>query len=59
MDSNGTAIGRINDAVLNKHNLSIRGYVIHGSRWEETLEDLNLKKDVDPLLVDDLITEIT
>lgn len=49
-DANGHVIGRIKDAVVNKTTLSLRGFVVHGSRLEEALEALNIRKDVDPLV---------
>ena len=58
-DANGRVIGRITDAVVNKTTLSLRGWVVHGSRLEETLEALNLREDVDPLVTLADITAVT
>lgn len=59
IDPNGNKIGRIKDAVINKRFLSVRGFVIKGSTWEELLEDLGIKKDVDPLLPLNIIEKIS
>jgi sporulation protein YlmC with PRC-barrel domain len=59
IDPNGKNIGRIKDAVVDKRNLSVRGFVIKGGVWEELLEKLGIMKDVDPLLPMALIEKIT
>lgn len=56
---NNHTIGRIKDAIIDKKRLSVRGFIIHGSRFEETLETLKLIVDVDPLLYSEDIMEIT
>lgn len=58
-DANGQVIGRITDAVVNQTTLSLRGFVVHGSRLEEALEALNLREDVDPLVTLADITGVT
>ncbi|MHA2296892.1 MAG: PRC-barrel domain-containing protein [Candidatus Hodarchaeales archaeon] len=58
VDGNGKTIGRIKDAIVNKKDLIFRGFVIHGSKWEEMLEDINIKQDVDPLITPDLVVTI-
>lgn len=58
-DGQGQFIGRIRDAVVHKETLALRGFVVHGSLLEESLEALKLRKDVDPLISLDDITEIT
>lgn len=55
IDSDGNDIGTIKDAVVNMNSLNVRGFVIHGSRIEELMEDLKLRTDVDPLLSNDSI----
>jgi sporulation protein YlmC with PRC-barrel domain len=59
VDPNGNKLGRIKDAVVNRHSLSVRGFVIKGSVWEELLENLGIKKDVDPLLPIEIIEKIS
>jgi sporulation protein YlmC with PRC-barrel domain len=59
IDPNGKNLGRIKDAVVDKRNLSVRGFVIKGGAWEELLEKLGIMKDVDPLLPMALIEKIT
>ena len=49
-DVSGDKVGRINDLIINKKSLDVRGFVIHGSFAEELLENLNLRKDFDPLI---------
>jgi len=58
-DATGQAIGRIRDAVVQRETLALRGFVVHGSRLEEALEAANLRKDVDPLVSLDDITQVT
>ncbi len=55
IDSDGNDIGTIKDAVVNVNSLNVRGFVIHGSRLEELMEDLKLRTDVDPLVLNDSI----
>jgi sporulation protein YlmC with PRC-barrel domain len=59
IDPNGKNLGRIKDAVVDKRNLSVRGFVIKGGVWEELLEKLGIMKDVDPLIPMALIEKIT
>ncbi len=58
-DVNGHVLGRIKDAVVNPTTLGFRGFVVHGSRLEEALEAMNLRKDVDPLVPLADITTLT
>lgn len=58
LDAEGKKIGRIKDAIVDKKNLDLIGFVIHGSKWEEMMEGLGIKKDVDPLVSNDLITNV-
>ena len=57
-DSEGHDIGTINDAVVNRESLNVRGFVIHGSKFEEMMEDLKVRTDVDPLVTLDSIANV-
>lgn len=59
IDSNGSKIGRIKDALINKRDLSLKGLVILGSFLEEKLEDLKIKKDIDPIISLDCIIQVS
>ncbi len=50
IDADGKKLGWIKDAVVNLDTFQIRGFVIYGSRIEELLEDMGVRKDVDPFL---------
>ncbi|MHA2100864.1 MAG: PRC-barrel domain-containing protein [Candidatus Kariarchaeaceae archaeon] len=58
IDSNGNDIGTINDAVINRDTMDVRGFVIHGSKFEEMMEDLKIRSDVDPLVLIESIVQI-
>lgn len=60
-DLNGKKIGRLIDAVFRKSStgLDLTKFVVGGSRWEEMLEDLKIKKDVDPVFPVSLIDSIS
>ncbi|MFV2014247.1 MAG: hypothetical protein ACC656_02375, partial [Candidatus Heimdallarchaeota archaeon] len=47
-----------NDAVVNRESLDIRGFVIHWSKFEEMMEDLKVRTDVDPLVTFDSIASV-
>lgn len=57
-DSEGHDIGTINDAVVNRDSLDVRGFVIHGSKFEEMMEDLKIRTDVDPLVTFESIDSV-
>lgn len=58
VDANGEEIGTIRNAVVNKSDLSIRGFVVHGTKMEEMLEALKMRPDVDPLITGEVIEDV-
>ncbi|MHA2171290.1 MAG: hypothetical protein ACXAB7_15485 [Candidatus Kariarchaeaceae archaeon] len=59
-DSQGHRIGRLLDAIFKQTDdgLQLSKFTIGGSRFEELLEDIGLKKDIDPVFSVDLIKAI-
>ena len=58
-DVNGQAFGSIQDAVVEKQTLALRGLVVRESRLTEYLESVGLRKDIDPMVSLGDITEVT
>jgi sporulation protein YlmC with PRC-barrel domain/tellurite resistance protein len=58
LDAQGNEIGKIKNAVINKENLDIRGFVVYGSTTEEILESLKLRKDIDHLITSEVIESV-
>jgi sporulation protein YlmC with PRC-barrel domain len=58
VDKNNVNIGRIGDALLSKNDLDIDSVIIHGSFFEEKLEDIGIREDIDPIVPVNLISNV-
>ena len=59
IDSDGNKIGRIKDALIDRTNLNVKGYVVYGSRYEEIMEDLRLIDNVDPVITPENVVQLS
>ncbi len=60
-DTNNNRLGRLLDAVVVKteNGWNLSKFTIGGSTWEELLEDIGLKPDIDPVFPIDVIESVT
>lgn len=60
-DKNNVRLGRLLDAIVRKTDdgWELSKFTIGGSRWQELLEDIGLKKDIDPVFPVDVIDSVT
>lgn len=61
IDKDGERVGRLIDAVFKPsgQGMELKKFVVGGSRFEEMMEDLGLKEDIDPVFPVDVIEVVT
>lgn len=61
IDSEGERVGRLIDAVFkpSETGMVLRKFIVGGSRWEELLEDLGFRDDIDPVFPVETIDRVT
>ena len=59
IDKDGNKIGRIKDALIDRRNLKVKGYVVYGSKFEEAMEDLRLIDNIDPVITPENVIQLS